>query len=69
MTVNLTKIGNSKGIRIPKPLIDECGLGDRVELRVEKGRPVILPEGPVRPAPLLLGDGIANDFDREEWEW
>jgi antitoxin MazE len=82
MTVNLIKIGNSKGIRIPKPLIDECGLGDTVELRVEKGKLVILPEA-VRngweskfarvssdsPESLLLGDAITNDFDREEWEW
>jgi antitoxin MazE len=83
MTVRLVKIGNSKGIRIPKPLIEECGLGDTVELRVEKGKLVILPDRPLRadwesrferdlarrPAPPLLGEGITNDFDNEEWEW
>ncbi len=83
MTVNLIKIGNSKGIRIPKPLIDECGLGDTVELRVEKGKLVISPARAIRggwesrfagvssdsPESLLPGDAITNDFDREEWEW
>lgn len=29
--------GNSRGARIPKPLINESGLGDKVELRVKKG--------------------------------
>ncbi len=83
MTANLIKIGNSKGIRIPKPLIDECGLGDTVELTVEKGKLVISPERPHRhgwekkfaqaasepPESLMFGDAITNDFDHEEWEW
>jgi len=27
MKVELIRIGNSRGIRIPKPLIEQCGLG------------------------------------------
>jgi antitoxin MazE len=83
MIVPLIKIGSSKGIRIPRHLIEKCGLGDAVELRVEEGKLVILPDRPsranwaskferasVRPAaPSLLGEGITNDFDNEEWEW
>jgi hypothetical protein len=34
MRLELTRIGNSRGIRISKPLIAQCGLGDVVELRV-----------------------------------
>lgn len=33
------RIGNSRGIRIPKPLIEQCGLGEAVDLRVEDGAP------------------------------
>ena len=29
MRAGLIGIGNSRGIRIPKPLIEQCGLGDR----------------------------------------
>jgi antitoxin MazE len=34
MRRDLTRIGNSRGIRIPKPLIAQYGLGEVVELRV-----------------------------------
>lgn len=38
MITKLISIGNSRGIRIPKPLLDDSGLGDEVELKVKKGR-------------------------------
>jgi hypothetical protein len=34
MRLELIRIGNSRGIRMPKPLIAQCGLGDIVEVRV-----------------------------------
>ena len=37
MIASIITIGNSKGIRIPKPLLEESGLGTTVELRVKKG--------------------------------
>ena len=37
MKVSIVKIGNSKGIRIPKPMWEQSGLGDKVELTVKKG--------------------------------
>jgi len=44
MRTNLTRIGNSWGIRIPKPFLEQAGLGSTVELLVEKGRLVIRPD-------------------------
>jgi antitoxin MazE len=38
------RIGNSRGIRIPKPLIEQCGFGDTVELRVEQNRLIVAPD-------------------------
>jgi antitoxin MazE len=79
--VALTRIGNSRGIRIPKPLIAQCGLGDQVELRVTAGGLVIAPHRPTRsgwknafaqedPSEGLLLKGLPpTEFDREEWEW
>jgi antitoxin component of MazEF toxin-antitoxin module len=39
----LIKIGNSRGIRIPKVLIDQIGLGDEVEIDAQRGQLVIRP--------------------------
>ena len=48
MKIQLVRIGNSRGIRIPKPVLEQCRLRDAVELRVEKDRLVILPGHRVR---------------------
>jgi antitoxin MazE len=44
MKVDLVRIGNSRGVRIPKLLIDQCGFGDTVDLRVEQDCLVIAPD-------------------------
>jgi len=82
MRVELTRIGNSRGIRIPKPLIEQCGFGDQVELRVTAQGLVVAPHHNPRrswkeafaaatPAKndLLLKGLPPNSFDREEWTW
>ncbi len=82
MRANLIRIGNSRGIRIPKPLLEQAGLRDKVEIRVEKGRLVLLPDQKPRRGwsesfaamaergddSPLLGD-TPNVFDRDEWTW
>lgn len=83
MKTKLVRIGNSKGIRIPKPLIEQCRLRDAVELRIEDDKLVIAAAREARqgwdeafraanslkPDPLLLASVPANKFDEEEWEW
>ena len=83
MKVELVRIGNSRGIRIPKPIIDQCGFGDTVDLRVEQDCLVIAPDRPPRQGweeafqaadpttegRLLLDTIPPNEFDREEWQW
>ena len=82
MKTDLIRIGNSRGIRIPKPLIEQCGLRDAVELRVENERIVISPQRQPRgnweeqfraagssTNDELLLDADANEFDRKEWRW
>jgi len=83
MKVSLVAIGNSKGIRIPRSVIKECGFGDHVEMRVGKGNIVLTPVRAIREgwdaafagmavasddAPLLPGN-LSPDWDGEEWEW
>jgi antitoxin MazE len=41
MRAKLVKIGNSRGIRLPKAVIEEAQLGDEVELTIRKGEIVI----------------------------
>lgn len=37
MKASIITIGNSKGIRIPKPLLEESGLSGTVVLKVKRG--------------------------------
>ncbi len=82
MKARLVRIGNSRGIRLPKPLIEEAGLSDDVELRVRAGVIVIAPSAVVRAGwaqaaarlasrseDQLLDRGAPTRFDREEWTW
>lgn len=43
MKTRLVRIGNSKGIRIPKALIDQSGLRDEVEITLKGNSLVIRP--------------------------
>ena len=84
MKVDLIRIGNSRGIRIPRPLIEQCGFGDTVELHIERNRLVIAPDRPPRgdwrksfaaassdidKDELLLDAMPQNTFDAGEWTW
>lgn len=82
MKARLIRIGNSRGIRIPKPLIEAAGLGDEVELRVDEGAIVIQPAGAPRAGWAdgarrlqdsgeagLLDDPTPTRFDEEDWRW
>ena len=41
MKVTITKIGNSKGIRIPKPILEQCDLKGEVDLEVRNHELII----------------------------
>jgi len=83
MKAELVRIGNSRGIRIPKPLIEQCGLGQTVELRVDNNCLVISPgrrprqgwaeafrvAGSAEHDELLLQGVEPNEFDSKEWQW
>lgn len=83
MRTELVRIGNSRGIRIPKPIIEQCGFGEIVEVRVERDCLVVSPErrprqswndafrasGSAGSDELMLEGTGSNDFDREEWKW
>jgi antitoxin MazE len=35
---SIVRIGNSRGLRIPKVPLDQCGIGGAVDLAVEEGK-------------------------------
>ena len=85
MKTKVVKIGNSRGIRIPKSLIDESGLKSEVELEVLDGQIIIKSISQSRESwdssfkkmaknkddILLDSDALARQstWDKEEWEW
>jgi antitoxin MazE len=84
MRTRIVKIGNSQGIRIPKPLIEETGLQGEVDLRVEDHSLVISRVRDVREGwdqafqrMAERGDDTLLDpetpsltgWDGTEWEW
>src|SRR5918994_6239808 len=43
MRVKLVRIGNSRGVRLPKPILEASGLTDEIDIAVEAGRVVLTP--------------------------
>ncbi len=66
----------SRGIRIPKPLLIESGLGNRVELQVKKGEIKIVAAPAQKTtesgSALLSEKSLSSDWNRPEediaWE-
>jgi len=78
----LVRIGNSRGVRLPKPVIEHAGLEDEVDLTLENGKVIIEAAdsprsdwdarfeaaGDSKQDEVLL-TGADSDWDDEEWEW
>lgn len=82
LRTRIVRIGNSQGVRIPKPLLEQAGIGDHVELEVVEGQIAIRPARTVRAGWAdqfeamneagddALIDGVGGSrWDAEEWEW
>ncbi len=80
----IVKMGNSKGVRIPKPILEQLALGEEVELSVRGDQLVIRPGNRPRSGweekfarMAELGDDRLLDeeavsstkWDQDEWEW
>lgn len=82
MKSRIVQIGNSRGIRLPKVLLEQAQLTDEVELDAEPGR-IVIRRG-TRPRAgweaaarkmhdrnedHLLDPPASTRFDEKEWEW
>jgi antitoxin MazE len=84
MRTHIVKIGNSQGIRIPKPILEQLGIVEDVDIKVEASqiiiRPILDPRSGWNEAFRKMakngdelpveGDGIVDhSWDETEWEW
>ncbi len=84
MKASIIRIGNSKGVRIPKPLLDQCRLEGIVELEARGGELVLRPAKSPRTGwgeafkrmaqegddALLDGDSrFETRWARKNWRW
>jgi antitoxin MazE len=84
MLAKLVRIGNSRGVRIPKAFIEQAGLSDEIEMTVRRGAVVLQSRRTrragwrksIKAALEKHGQdvdedflGLPNDFDEKEWTW
>jgi antitoxin MazE len=83
MKAQLIRVGNSRGVRIPKALLDQTGISDEVDIGVQGDAVVVRRAHPPREgwdaafaAMAGAGDDVLVDapvppssWDEEEWEW
>jgi antitoxin MazE len=82
MRARLVKIGNSRGIRLPKPVIEQARLSEEVEVEVRDGALIITSPHRVRAGwaeaaralrerdlDRLVDEPAATRFDDQDWKW
>lgn len=81
MKTKLVRVGNSRGVRIPRPLLESAGLTDEIEMTVEGAALVLRSAAPhpragwaeaferLGPDDLDFEELPASDWDEEEWTW
>ena len=82
MRTHIIKIGNSRGIRIPKPILEQTGIVEDVELDVENDHIIIRPVSSPRAGwdtafktmseqdddkLLQVTEDVSHSWDDEEW--
>lgn len=81
MKASIIQIGNSQGLRIPKPILKQCGFHTEVELEVHDKELIIKStsrsrqnwgkafKAMAKKEDDQLIEFSQNQWDREEWEW
>ena len=84
MRARIVKIGNSQGIRIPKPILEQSGIIEDVDIEVENNQIIIRPllnprTGWDKAFRQMAENGddmlmdsdkpILHSWDDTEWQW
>ena len=83
MLISIVNIGNSQGIRIPKSVLNQCHISDKVELEIEDNKIILKPIQKNKPRnnwnlkfnemtkngddKLIIDDNIDSNIGN--WEW
>ncbi len=80
MIVDIIKIGNSQGIRIPKNILEEFGAVEKIELELKDHNIILKPLAPRAnwdkafkemnkngDDKLLISDTL--DIEEDDWQW
>ena len=82
LKTRIIRIGNSRGVRVPKALLEEAQLPEEVELDAEPGRLIVRAAHRPRTGwaeaartmrkrndDRLLDEFTSTRFDEQEWDW
>ncbi len=78
----IVKIGNSRGVRLPKLLIEQMGFNNEVEIIVQDNQLILRPMAHSRQGwdeqflamakhgdDKMLEETVSTQWDRSEWKW
>jgi antitoxin MazE len=79
----VVRIGNSKGIRIPKAILEQCDLHDEIELETRDNCLIVRSSHSSREGwdaafqkmskskddNLLVKEEVSKEWDEKEWQW
>lgn len=85
MQLQLRRIGNSQGVILPRPMLQQVGIENGIDLEIVDGA-IVLRAAKQHPrdgwdesfakataagytADNDLFNGISNEFDQTEWQW
>jgi antitoxin MazE len=70
MKVAIVRIGNSRGVRLPKAVLDQAGFDAAADLTVEDGRIVLTPvDAPRRGWAEAFAGDPAGDLGEDDIAW
>ncbi len=84
MTIKLIKIGSSRGVRLPKKLIEKFNFGDELEMEIKKDGLLLKKSANPRLGWYqniqqelknedftedLIPGSFKNEFDESDWQW
>ena len=82
MLISVVQIGNSKGIRLPKAIIEQCEINDKLDMEIKDNKIILravkenIRDGWAEKFKTMAENGddklaIVNsiDIDMKNWEW
>lgn len=66
MKSRIIKIGNSKGVRIPKAFLEEGNISGDVEIKLETGKIIIEPVKEKVDEAIIMSHSALGDWDNSD---